>query len=177
MRAGARARWAAAVVWAALLPGCGADMDDQETPSAAGASPPVIGHAIGPQPGPDRLLPLMSNPYARDVAAPVEGRRLFTWYNCEGCHGGRAGGGMGPSLRDVTWIYGGEDQDIYNSIAEGRAHGMPAWGTKIPPEQIWKLVSYIRSLETDAEPNPPPQNRSYPDPPPPVRPQTTESYP
>lgn len=70
---------------------------------------------------------------------------------------------MGPSLRDAYWIYGHEDQDIYSSIAEGRAHGMPAWGTKLPSEQIWKLVSYISSLGTGAEPNPPPRNRSYPD--------------
>jgi hypothetical protein len=39
---------------------------------------------------------------------------------------------------------------------------MPAWGTKLPSEQIWKLVAYIQALGTDEEPNPPPQNRSYP---------------
>ena len=29
---------------------------------------------------------------------------------------------MGPSLRDATWIYGNTDADIFNDIAEGRAH-------------------------------------------------------
>src|ERR1700754_211278 len=55
---------------------------------------------IGPQPGPDRVLPEANNPYAGNKTAMIEGRRLFQWYNCAGCHGDHAGGGMGPSLRD-----------------------------------------------------------------------------
>jgi cytochrome c oxidase cbb3-type subunit 3 len=166
----------ALVAVAAGLAGCAREGEEGNTAAALDAAPPVIGHTVGPQPGPDRPLPPMDNPFAGDRVAAVEGRRLFTWFNCEGCHGTRAGGGMGPSLRDVTWIYGGEDQDIFNSIAEGRARGMPAWGTRLPSEQVWKLVTYIQTLETDREPNPPPPNPSYPDPPPPRRPQTTESY-
>lgn len=147
---------------------CSGACDDQPRgqPSAAAVLPGVTGHAIGPQPGPDAPMPRIDNPYADDHVAAVEGRRLFTWYNCEGCHGGHAGGGMGPSLRDLTWLYGNEDQDIFNSIAEGRAFGMPAWGTKIPTSHIWKLVAYIQSLDTDSEPMAPPPNPSYPDPPP-----------
>lgn len=153
------------VAGAAAVGACGGPADDEAEAAPLGAVPPVVGHAIGPQPGPDRPLPRIENPYAGQPNAPVEGRRLFRWFNCEGCHGGHAGGGMGPSLRDAYWIYGYEDQDIYNSIAEGRARGMPAWGTKLPEEQIWKLVSYVTSLGTDSEPNPPPQNQSYPSPP------------
>jgi cytochrome c oxidase cbb3-type subunit 3 len=85
----------------------------------------------------------------------VEGRQLFVRFNCSGCHGGRAGGGMGPSLRDVDWIYGQEDARVYSSIAEGRAHGMPAWQPRLTSDQIWKLVTYIQSLRTRNEPNPP----------------------
>ena len=62
---------------------------------------------------------------------------------------------MGPSLRDSSWIYGGSNPHIFSSIAEGRAHGMPAWGTRIPDQQIWQLVAYIRSLRTPNEPEPP----------------------
>ena len=35
---------------------------------------------------------------------------------------------MGPSLRDADWIYGSSPANIYSSISEGRAKGMPAWG-------------------------------------------------
>jgi cytochrome c oxidase cbb3-type subunit 3 len=62
---------------------------------------------------------------------------------------------MGPSLRDVDWIYGGDDARIYGSIAQGRAHGMPAWQSRMTADQIWKLVTYIKSLRTSNEPNPP----------------------
>ena len=139
------------------------EQDRDEGVGAASALPPVGMQAVGPQPGPDRVLPRTENPYEDDLAAAVQGRRLFRWYNCEGCHGGRAGGGMGPSLRDADWLYGAGSQEIFNSIAHGRSNGMPSWGTKIPAAQIWLLVSYIESLNTSAEPSPPPPNPSYPD--------------
>jgi len=30
---------------------------------------------------------------------------------------------------------------------------MPAWGGRIPEDQIWQLISYIRSLRTPLEPD------------------------
>jgi cytochrome c oxidase cbb3-type subunit 3 len=80
------------------------------------------------------------------------GRGYFIKYNCYGCHGGLAGGAMGPSLRDTIWKYGGSDSSIALSIAQGRPLGMPTWQGIIPPEQIRLLVDYIKSLRTDAEP-------------------------
>jgi cytochrome c oxidase cbb3-type subunit 3 len=62
---------------------------------------------------------------------------------------------MGPSLRDADWVYGGTDADVYDSIAAGRANGMPGWGTLLPPEVIWKLTAYVRALRTPHEPEPP----------------------
>jgi mono/diheme cytochrome c family protein len=85
-----------------------------------------------------------------------EGRQLFVRFNCSGCHGGRAGGGMGPSLRDVDWIYGNDDAQVFSSSAEGRAHGMPSWRTHLTADQTWKLVAYIKSLRTRNEPQAPP---------------------
>jgi cytochrome c oxidase cbb3-type subunit 3 len=85
----------------------------------------------------------------------AEGRTLFVRMIGSGCHGGRAGGGMGPSLRDVDWIYGSTDAQVFSTIAEGRANGMPAWGTMLNEDQIWKIVAYVKSLRTPQEPNPP----------------------
>ena len=71
-----------------------------------------------------RRAPRPARIRTRQIAAAIaEGRQLFVQMNCSGCHGGRAGGGMGPSLRDVDWIYGDTDAQIFDSIAEGRAHG------------------------------------------------------
>lgn len=119
-----------------------------------GAAPPVP-TAVGPVPGGGAPPVGRVNPYSGNAVAIAEGYKLFNWYNCSGCHGGHAGGGMGPSLRDVTWLYGSRDDQIFDSITQGRAHGMPSWGTKIPEEQIWKLVAYIKSMRTPMEPDPP----------------------
>ena len=117
---------------------------------------PCTGQQIGPKPGPGPdTVSEPKNPYAGNVAAMREGRRLFNWYNCAGCHGDHGGGGMGPSLRDSTWVYGGSDARIFRSIAQGRTKGMPAWGNMLPEEQIWKLVAYIKSLRTSQEPDKP----------------------
>jgi cytochrome c oxidase cbb3-type subunit 3 len=96
------------------------------------------------------------DPYIGNVQAEREGRQLFLMYNCVGCHGGRAGGGMGPSLRDSAWIYGNSDTDLFATITEGRPNGMPTWAGKIPEDQIWRLIAYIRTLRTKGEPDPPP---------------------
>lgn len=125
--------------------------------SAPGGAAPVTDTPVGPVPGgsPQPIGP--TNPYGTDRAAAEAGRKLFVQYNCYGCHGGHAGGGMGPSLRDQSWIYGSSDAEIFNSIAQGRSQGMPAWGTKLPTDQIWQLVSYVKTLRTDQEADPPSQ--------------------
>jgi mono/diheme cytochrome c family protein len=97
-----------------------------------------------------------TNPYAGRIDAIVTGRQLFTGMNCSGCHSGYAGGGMGPNLRDSLWIYGSSDADLYATIAEGRPNGMPAWGERLPTQQIWQIITYIRTLGSDAEPVKPP---------------------
>ena len=96
-----------------------------------------------------------TNPYTDDPTALADGRRLFVQFNCSGCHGGHGGGGMGPSLRDADWMYGSRDSDVFDSIAAGRAHGMPSWGVMLPSDQIWKMTAYVKSLRTPHEPDPP----------------------
>lgn len=84
-------------------------------------------------------------PFDKNAWAVSEGKRLFTWYNCVGCHA-NGGGGMGPPLMDDQWIYGSAPEQIHATIVEGRPNGMPAFGGKIPDQQIWQLVAYVRSL-------------------------------
>ena len=85
------------------------------------------------------------HPYDANAWAIGEGKRLYQAYNCNGCHAS-GGGGMGPALMDAAWIYGSEPQNIYTTIVEGRENGMPAFGGKIPDQQIWQLVAYVRSM-------------------------------
>ncbi|MEO8308802.1 MAG: c-type cytochrome [Pseudomonadota bacterium] len=88
----------------------------------------------------------ISNPFARDSRAVVEGRRLFVAMNCAGCHGYDAGGAMGPNLTDTAWRYGGTPGGIFQSIHSGRPQGMPAWGLALPAQDIWKIVAYLQTL-------------------------------
>jgi cytochrome c oxidase cbb3-type subunit 3 len=75
----------------------------------------------------------------------AQGKRLFRWYNCAGCHS-KGGGGMGPALMDNRWLYGHAPDDIYRTIMEGRPNGMPSFRGRIPQQQAWQIVAYVRSI-------------------------------
>jgi mono/diheme cytochrome c family protein len=114
------------------------------------------GAAAGPAAGPSDtgagVTAVALRHYTGNPDSARMGRALFIRYNCYGCHGGLAGGAMGPSLRDTIWKYGGTDSAITMSISQGRPLGMPTWKGIIPPDQIRLIVDYIHSLRTDAEP-------------------------
>jgi cytochrome c oxidase cbb3-type subunit 3 len=84
--------------------------------------------------------------YERNAPALASGKRLWTWYNCNGCHAQGGGGASGPALMDSKWAYGWDAASIYKSIAEGRPNGMPAYRGRIPEDQLWQLTAYVRSL-------------------------------
>jgi cytochrome c oxidase cbb3-type subunit 3 len=89
----------------------------------------------------------LENPLKNDPKAAESGGKLFGAFNCDGCHAGGAVGFVGPSLADGRWRYGGTDSEIYYSIFYGRPRGMPAWGGTLPDDAIWRLVSYLQSLQ------------------------------
>jgi len=55
---------------------------------------------------------------------------------------------MGPALMDDKWLYGSRPQDIFTTIVEGRPNGMPSFRDRIPEQQVWQLVAYVRSLSS-----------------------------
>ncbi|MGN6551172.1 MAG: c-type cytochrome [Pararhizobium sp.] len=75
----------------------------------------------------------------------AEGERLYTWFNCNGCHF-NGGGGMGPALMDGKWIYGSRIENIAQTIREGRPNGMPSFRGLIPDDQIWEIAAYVRAI-------------------------------
>ena len=95
--------------------------------------------------GPVQREQVVTNPYNHSAYDISEGQRLFSWYNCSGCHA-NGGGGIGPPLIKQNWIYGGEPANLFDTIVKGRPNGMPSWGGRIPEYQIWQIVAYVRSL-------------------------------
>lgn len=81
--------------------------------------------------------------------AIADGEQLFGQMNCSGCHF-NGGGGMGPALMSGHWRYGGQMDQIYESIAQGRPNGMPSWQFVLQPQQIWELAAYVKSLPAAA---------------------------
>ena len=159
-----------------LLPAC--DREDREPrpdqaaaeqPDAVALSPLKPGAADPPPAAP------MGEKYERSAWHVSEGKRLYTWFNCVGCHA-HGGGGMGPPLIDDEWLYGYEPQQVYATILQGRPNGMPAFMGKIPDFQVWELAAYVRSMSglvpssaapgrNDDMKGPPPENSAKPTPP------------
>ena len=124
---------------------------------------PVVGASITPpQIRMSDLQPAQASPspptppHDTNAFALAEGKRLFGWYNCNGCHA-NGGGDKGPALMDDVWIYGSEPANIYATIVEGRPNGMPSFAGRIPEDQAWQIAAYVRSmsgqLKTDVAPN------------------------
>jgi cytochrome c oxidase cbb3-type subunit III len=97
-------------------------------------------------PGGPRAEMNIDSPFHGNAYAIAEGKRLFTAFNCNGCHASAGGGSIGPALRDDKWIYGYSPSQIYSTIVQGRPDGMPSFGGRIPDQQVWQLVAYVESL-------------------------------
>lgn len=85
------------------------------------------------------------SPFSENAWGIGEGKRLFTAYNCVGCHA-HGGGAIGPALMDDEWRYGYTAANIYSTIVEGRPNGMPSFRNKIPDYQVWQIVAYVQSM-------------------------------
>jgi cytochrome c oxidase cbb3-type subunit 3 len=106
---------------------------------------PLVALYPGEQPLPGAPLDPALPGYAETAQAVSEGKQLYSWFNCIGCHM-HGGGGIGPALIDDTWTYGSTPLAIATSIVAGRPMGMPSYRGKLSPPQLYQLVAYVRSL-------------------------------
>ena len=83
-----------------------------------------------------------------DDGNPIEGRRIFVRENCYTCHGGFAGGGMCPSLREDP----PDESDVEKVIEEGTENGMPPFPQLNNERDIENLAAYFQTLRTRREP-------------------------
>ena len=83
-----------------------------------------------------------------DDGNPIEGRRIFVRENCYSCHGGFAGGGFCPSLREDR----PDESDVRDVIRNGTENGMPPFPQLNNEVDIENLAAYFQSLRTRREP-------------------------
>ena len=112
------------------------------------------------------------NPYTKKYAADAEaakaGRKVMTYNGCTGCHGGKLGGLMAPSLVknggtgafDTKWVYDKDatDKGMFETISGGTpgvsGGNMFIWhnqlpghtGEGLPTDDILKAIGYIRTV-------------------------------
>jgi cytochrome c oxidase cbb3-type subunit 3 len=141
--------YAALVCAAALLCACDREERRLQKPAVPGgqsAASPRVGEVVPGQAGEGLKEVAAAKSYDEGNAFEMsEGKRLYRWYNCSGCHAG-GGGGMGPALMDDRWFYGHEPAQIFASVMEGRPNGMPSFRGRIPEDQAWQIVAYVRSM-------------------------------
>ena len=138
---------AAALTMVLLLAGCEREERSFRADPVATETPEQIALvplSPGPTP-PQEVRTGKGKDYENNAYHLAQGKKLFAWFNCNGCHA-NGGGGSGPALMDDKWIYGGQIENIVSTIREGRPNGMPSFRGKIPDEQIWEIAAYVRSM-------------------------------
>lgn len=100
------------------------------------------------------------NPFSGDAKAAQAGEFEFR-INCAFCHGlGARGGGRGPDLTRARKRHGTSDSDLFQNISNGIAGtAMPANGTNgqgvgMTEEEIWQIITYLRSIQVKAPAEP-----------------------
>jgi mono/diheme cytochrome c family protein len=74
------------------------------------------------------------------------GRGLFVGTCAAYCHHMTPGPGDAPYLFDCDWLHGGSDAEVFHTISTGVANTrMVAFGGALPDQDIWRLVTYLKS--------------------------------
>lgn len=85
---------------------------------------------------------------ASDTNSIGHGATLFA-ENCSSCHGDDGTGLRefgAPNLTDQEWLFGGDAEDIQETIFYGRQGVMPNWNERLAPEMISALAVYVHAL-------------------------------
>lgn len=93
----------------------------------------------------DKYMKMDVKAVAGDKEAMEMGRRLYLTY-CMQCHGTDARGSKGfPNLADKDWLYGGDPEQIVETVSNGRMGMMPPHEA-LGADTIKDLANYVRSL-------------------------------
>jgi len=88
-----------------------------------------------------------ANPYIGDAGAIRVGGALYG-ARCATCHGADAKGIVAPDLT-LLWATDVEDQRVFQTVREG-VPGSIMPSSEAPDNELWSIVSYLRSISTVA---------------------------
>ncbi len=93
----------------------------------------------------DKYMAMDVKAVAADKQGLEMGQRLYMTY-CMQCHGADARGSKGfPNLADSDWLYGGEPEQIKQSIEAGRMGMMPPHA-HLGADSIKDVANFVRSM-------------------------------
>lgn len=93
----------------------------------------------------DKYMAMDVKAVAADKQGLEMGKRLYLTY-CMQCHGADARGAKGfPNLTDSDWLYGGEPEQIKQTIEAGRMGMMPPHA-HLGADSIKDVANFVRSL-------------------------------
>ena len=83
-----------------------------------------------------------------DASLVAAGSEVFA-DECSSCHmedgtGDREQGA--PNLTDAIWLYGGDYDSIYETVANSRYGVMPSWGNRLTEAQVRAVAVYVHGL-------------------------------
>jgi cytochrome c oxidase cbb3-type subunit 3 len=82
------------------------------------------------------------------------GRTVYTTH-CRSCHAENGEGQVGPNLTDENWKNVRVLADVARVVTNGAASGaMPAWQTRLHPNEIVLVSAYVASLRGQNLPGP-----------------------
>ncbi len=88
---------------------------------------------------------------------PMEGKKIYRQL-CASCHGtsgkgdGPVGQALNPKPSDFTKHMGNHGEDYFFKIikqggsAVGKSSAMPAWGGQLEDDDIWDVISYLKTF-------------------------------
>ncbi len=151
-----------------VMPAYGSRLKPAQIQSLASYLSGLGGPSLEKKPtGEEKSAPPSGKPAGTEKAAPpaADGEKLFEAEGCTGCHkiGGK-GGGVGPDL-SAEGTRGRSPDWLAAQIRDPKSHDpksvMPAYGSRLKPEQIQSLASYLSGLKSAS-----PEKKEAPAPPP-----------
>lgn len=99
--------------------------------------------------------PAVRNPHTTPADAQA-GAKIFRSH-CADCHGLNGEGGKGPNLTTGVYYHGGSDAALFKTVTDG-IPGTAMPGVFFSADQVWQIVTHLRSLARTGSHQAPPGN-------------------